>query len=69
MKLKWKRPFLLPVWKQQTMLTFQIYYEHATHFEAILAEANKKADWNLLLNLKMAKPALVYNSSQKTILL
>jgi hypothetical protein len=35
-----------------------------------LAEANKKkADWNLLLNLKMGKPALVYNSSQKTILL
>jgi hypothetical protein len=35
----------------------------------LLKPIKKKADWNLLLNLKMAKPALVYNSSQKTILL
>jgi hypothetical protein len=34
--------FLLPVWKQQTMLIFKSIVEHATHFEAILAEANKK---------------------------
>jgi hypothetical protein len=71
--MKWKLKtlkttfFLLPVWKQQTMLTFKSV-EHATHFEAILAEANKSR-LKFVAQFEMAKPALVYNSSQKTILL
>jgi aspartokinase/homoserine dehydrogenase 1 len=47
---------------------FKSIVEHATHFEAILAEANKSR-LKFVAQFENAKPALVYNSSQKTILL
>jgi homoserine dehydrogenase len=60
--MKWKLKtlktnLLLPVWKQQTMLTFQIY-EHATHFEAILAEANKKSRLKFVAQFENGKASV-----------